>query len=143
MPMTLEEFAKDVQQDVLASAEIEDHQDFAENAFTRRMLDYLGEASELGDGEVCHYHHHGMKVNGYELNEDEESLDLAISIYTGECPPMRIEKARVDAAVRQLTSFLKRSVQGLHQKIEESHPAFALAQSIHQFCSSRDRFSRV
>jgi len=143
MPITLVEFAKDMQQDVIASAEIEDSQDFAENAFTRRLLDYLAEAGELGDGEVCYYHHHGMKVNGYELNPEEESLDLAISIYTRECPPGRVEKARIDAAVRQLTAFLKRSVQGLHERIEESHPAFALAQAIHHFCSSGEQFSRI
>lgn len=143
MGISPEQFAKDFQQDVLASAEIEDSEDFAENAFTRRMLDYLAEAGELEDAEVCHYHHHGIKVNGYELNLDEESLDLAISIYTGECPPVRVEKAKVDAAARQLTTLLKRSIQGLHQQIEESDPVFALLQPIHHHCSTGERFSRV
>jgi len=143
MPMSLEEFAKDLQQDVIAAAEVEDTQDFAENAFTRRMLEYLAEAGELGDAEVCHYQHHGMKVNGYELNLEEESLDLAISIYSGECPPTRVEKAKIDAAVRHLTTFLKRSIQGLHERMEESDPAFGLAQPIHQFCGSGERFARI
>jgi hypothetical protein len=143
MSITLDDFAKDLQQDILASADVQDSEDFAENAFTRRMLDYVAEAGELGDADVCHFSAHGVKVNGYELNLEEESLDLAIAIYTGQCPPSRIEKSRVDTAIRQLTSFLKRAVQGLHAKIEESHPAFALAQPIHDFCAKGERFSRI
>ena len=143
MSMSLVEFAKDLQQDILASAEVEESEDFAENAFTRRMLDYVAEAGELGDAEVCYFLGHGIKVNGYELNAEEESLDLAISIYTGQCPPERIEKSRIDSAIRQLTGFLKRAAQGLHGKIEESHPAFSLAQPIYEFCVKGERFSRI
>lgn len=143
MAMSIEEFAKDLQQDILASAEYADSEDFAENAFTRCMLDYVAEAGELGDAEVCHFLAHGIKVSGYELNAEEESLDLAVSIYTGQCPPVRLDKSRLDTAVRQLTGFLKRAVQGLHGKIEESHPAFALAQTIYEFCAKGERYSRI
>src|SRR5437667_4780479 len=123
MPITLEQFAEDFRQDVLASAEIEDSEDFSENAFSRRMLEYIAEAGELGDADVCNYRSAGLKLNGYELNGEEESLDLAVSIYTGETPPPRIEKTRADQAIRQLSGFLKRAIGGLHEKIEEAHPA--------------------
>lgn len=143
MTTTLEQFALDFRQDVLSLAEVEDSEDFAENAFSRRMLDYIAEAGELGDADVCNYRSSGLKINGYELNVEEESLDLAVSIYTGHVPPQRIEKARVDQAIRQLAAFLKRAVGGLHQKIEEAHPAFAAAQSIFQFSRENGRFARI
>lgn len=141
--MTLEQFAQDFRQDVLASAEIDDSEDFAENAFSRRMLEYIAEAGELGDADVCNYRGGGLKLNGYELNAEDESLDLAVSIYTGQIPPIRIEKARVDQALRQLTAFLKRAMDGLHKKIEETHPAFSAAQSIWLFFKENGYFSRV
>src|SRR5882672_55765 len=143
MTTTLDQFAEDFRQDVLASAEIDDSEDFAENAFSRRMLDYIAEAGELGDADVCNYRGGGLKLNGYELNPEEESLDLAVSVYTGEIPPVRVEKARIDQAVRQLTAFLKRAASGLHKKIEETHPAFSAAQSISQFVSGNGHFARV
>jgi len=143
MTTTLDQFAQDFRQDVLASAEIDDSEDFAENAFSRRMLDYIAEAGELGDADVCNYRGGGLKLNGYELNPEEESLDLGVSVYTGEIPPVRVEKARVDQAVRQLTAFLKRAASGLHKKIEETHPAFSAAQSISQFVSENGHFARV
>lgn len=143
MTTTLEQFAQDFKQDVLSLAEVEDSEDFAENAFSRRMLDYIAEAGELGDADVCNYRSSGLKINGYELNVEEESLDLAVSIYTGQVPPQRIEKARVEQAIRQLAAFLKRAVGGLHHKIEEAHPAFSAAQSIFQFSRENGRFARI
>src|SRR5258706_13483574 len=143
MPITLEQFAQDFRQDVLALAEIEDSEDFAENAFSRRMLEYIAEAGELGDADVCDYKASGLKLNGYELNSEEESLDLAVSIYTGEIPPPRIDKARVDQAIRQLSGFLRRAIAGLHEKIEEAHPAFSPAQAICRFVRESGRFARI
>lgn len=143
MELTLEQFAQDFQQDVLATAEIEDSEDFAENAFSRRMLEYIAEAGELGDAEVCNYRGGGLKLNGYELNAEEESLDVSVAIYTGKVPPVRVEKARVDQVVRQVTAFVRRSIEGLHAKIEEAHPAFAAAQAIHRFCAENGTFARI
>ncbi len=128
---------------VLASAHVEEQEDFAENAFTRKALEYLAEAGEIEDSEVCYYQAHGAKVNGYVLNLDDESLDLFVSVYTGITPPPRIEKAKSDAAFRNLRGFLTKAIAGLHTKLEESGKAFELSQQIHSVVSQAETLSRV
>ena len=145
MSLTLEQFAQDVQQEVLSA--VADTEDFVENVFTQRMMECLAEASEINDGEVCYHEARvsrgAVKVNGYVADYDEDRLDLIVSIYNGVTLPQRLEKAKVEAAFRQARSFLQQSLDGYHEKIEESSPAFTLAQIIHSLKSDDAPLSRV
>jgi hypothetical protein len=147
MALTLEQFLQNIQQTVLADSAVEDAEDFVENVFTRQVMEFLAEASEINDGEICYHEARAgrgnVKVNGYVADYDEDRLDLIVSIYTGASSPLRLEKAKVETAFRQTRAFFEQSLNGYHEKIEESSPAFSLAQIIHSLKNKDAPLARV
>ncbi|WP_019500897.1 AIPR family protein [Pseudanabaena sp. PCC 6802] len=128
----LEQFAEDLRQEVIARSDAGEEREFRENEFTRIAIEYLCEAGELEDGEVCFYQARGMKVNGYNLQENEGRLDLFVSIFTQHIPPATVPKADIETALKRLKGFLEQCRKGLYKSLEEASPAFDLAQSIYK-----------
>ena len=78
----LQQFSQDLLQEVIANSDNEEDGGlFPEEIFTRIFIDYLCDAGELEDGEVCHHQSRGIKVNGYNYHEVEGRLDLFVSIF--------------------------------------------------------------
>lgn len=143
MTISLEDFAVQFREDILAAREIEGEEAFTENAFVRHFVDLLAEAGEIDDAEVVHHKAHGLKVNGYVVDVDAESLDLFVAIHTNEAPPVPIDKAQVEQALKQLVTFLQRARAGLHQRLEESGHAFDAAFAIHEAFSGDASISKI
>ncbi len=133
--LELARFAANLHQEVIIDAEgsqIEEEGGFfREEAFTRLMIEYLIEAGELEDGHVCYHIARGIKVNGYNLQEEEGRLDLFISIYTQNASPTSVRKDAVESAFNQLLRLLNKFYTGYHKSIEETSCAFDMAQSIY------------
>jgi hypothetical protein len=129
----LQQFAEDLLQEVIASPDAEEDVGlFREEIFTRIFIDYLCEAGELEDGEVCYHSARGVKVNGYNIQEAEGRLDLFVSIFTQKVPPATVLKSEIDTAIKRLKGFLEQSWKGLYKSLEEASPTFDLAQSIYK-----------
>ena len=142
--LELTRFVENLQQEVIINAEgnqtEEEGGSFREEAFTRLMIEYLTEAGELEDGYVCYHSARSIKINGYNIHEDEGRLDLFISIYTQNPSPTTVRKDAVESAFKQLINFLSKVYKGYHQSIEEASLIFDMAQLIH---SQRSQFSHV
>lgn len=142
--LELSQFLATIQQEVIISAEgnqtQNDEGSFREETFTRLMIEYLTEAGELEDGHICYHSARGIKVNGYNLQEEEGRLDLFISIYTQNPRPITVRKDAVESAFKQMINFLSKVYKGYHQSIEEASPGFDMAQLIH---SQKNQLSRV
>lgn len=142
--LELARFVENLHQEVIIDAEgnqaEEEGGSFREEAFTRLMIEYLTEAGELEDGHVCYHSARGIKVNGYNLQEEEGRLDLFISIYIQNPCPTTVRKDMVESAFKQLINFLSKVYKGYHQSIEEASPSFDMAQLIH---SQRNQISHV
>jgi len=126
-------FAVDLHQEILAILGSEEEDVLAPDAFTRYMISVLTEAGEIDDGEACYYQARGVEVSGYSFDEEESTLDLFVSRYTGAEPPTTIPKAEVEAGLRRLLEFFGRSRRGLHLSLEEASPAYDMAASVHAF----------
>ena len=138
--ISLEAFAQDFFQTVQADSAVEDGADFAENIFTRLYCNDLCEAGEMAEAETCFYLGTGkgargsnIKVNAYAADYENDRLDLVITHFTGAPEPARLEKKRVDEAFRMLRGFAVAALDGLKFKMEESGPAFELAQILGDF----------
>lgn len=142
--LELTRFAENLHQEVILRAEgnqaEEESGSFREEAFTSLMIDYLTEAGELEEGCICYYRAHGIKVNGYNLQEDEGRLDLFTSIYTQSSPPASVYKDDADKAINQLLNFLQKVYKGYHKNLEEASEAFGMAQLIY---SKRDQINHI
>lgn len=121
--MTLNDYFQSLRNEVQRDAGVEGGETFVAEAFTRRFLDLLAEAGEIADADVCYYARTGMRVDGYAADENEDTLDLFVALRTDSPGPIRIEKAKVDAAFRQIAGFYAKAVAGLHTRMEEVEPA--------------------
>jgi len=128
----LHQFAEDFRQEVINHSEGADEESdlFREDTFTSLVVDYLVENGELDDGHVCFHSARGIKVNGYNLDQDEGRLDLFISIFTQNTPPSTVLKSEVEKAFRRLFNFYQKSTKNYHRDIEEASDVFDLAQMI-------------
>ena len=128
----LNEFAENLQQDVLALAELEEHEQMLSDSFSQVAFDILSESGESEDPLVCYHRSPGMEVSGYAFDDDEGRLDLFLSIHTNVAPPQTVTRQRVDVAFRRLRSFLDWCFNGRYVDLEESSPVFDMASHIYQ-----------
>ena len=137
---TLEAFAENLCQDVLALAESEDEGLMLADSFTQTIFDMLSEAGEFEDPLVCYHRSRGMEVSGYGVDEDEGRLDLFLSLHTNTAPPETVPRQQVTVAFRRLRQFLEWCLGGGYIELEESSPVFDMAAHIH---GMRGSFSQV
>src|SRR5579859_4376060 len=102
----LYEFATRLHQEISSTVEIEQIQQA--EAFTKHIIDILGEAQELEDGTYCHHEAKGMKVYGYHL-DDEGTLALFTMIRSWTIPPVTVGKSEVESAFKRLYMFLQKA----------------------------------
>ena len=131
--MELNQFAEEFRQEVLSQCDGEDLSHFREDKFTEVMIDYLKQANEVDDGEVCYHKHdsRGEKLNGFSLSGDGECLDLFVCHFSGAVPPENIPNAEVKTQFKRLRRFLEAALDAPSRGFEDSSPVFDVAQQIH------------
>ena len=75
--------------------------------------------------------HTSMKVNGYALGHDEQSIDLVVALCNWDIPPRKLTLPELKHLAKLGRGFLIQAIDGLHTKMEETSPAFELALQIH------------
>ena len=132
-PNSIEAFAENLRQDVLALADADEGDAMLADSFTQSAFDMLSEAGEFEDPLVCYHRARGMEVSGYGIDEDEGRVDVFLSIHTNAVPPRTVTRQEVDVAFRRLRSFLDWCLKGRYVELEESSPVFDMAAHIHGF----------
>jgi hypothetical protein len=127
----LTSFATDFQQEIIARSETQGQESFLEGSFMQLCLEHLSDSGELDDATVCLHRSTGIQVSGYAVSEDGESLDLLVTVYTGDVPPRTVPKSDMFDALRRVAKFFEQCTKGYFKHIEEATPAFDLAQLIH------------
>ncbi len=129
----LNKFYDDLSQEIINKAAIDETEDFRENIFTQIYIDYLCEAAEIEDGNVCYHEGRGVKVNGYSIAEDESYIILFVSIYKNSPTIYSVSPSDAIAMLNRAKQFYLRSLQNYHVDIEEAYGAFDLARSIYEY----------
>ena len=130
---SIEAFAENLRQDVLALSESDEGDAMLADSFTQTAFDILSEAGEFEDPLVCYHRARGMEVSGYGIDEDEGRVDVFLSIHTNEVPPRTVTRQEVDVAFRRLRSFLDWCMSGRYVELEESSPVFDMAAHVYGF----------
>lgn len=119
---------------------------FREEAFTGLVMDYLTDANETGNVQVCTAVHRNRaaqrvrQMNGYALWDDFESLDLFIAEYRGDGQIYTLEKSRIQSSFNLLARYLDFAWKGSGDGIEESASE---KEFLANFGFYRDRILRV
>lgn len=124
--MTVEQYAADLIQEVLADASLEGIESTTTDAFTQLVLELLSEAGELNDGTVCYHGAHGIEVSGYSISDDGLTIDLFTSEFRQD-PTQKLLKSDVESHFKRLVAFADRCARGYHDQLEEASPVFDMA----------------
>ena len=130
--MTVEEFAGELFQDVLAEADAEGQ--FVEDVFFHRFCEHLMEAGELDSADRVAYQGQpgrGIRVDGYggdPAEDDSDTFSLLISEFHPSGDVGRLIGSEMNAIFRRLSNFLRHALdRKWRDALEETSPAFGLA----------------
>jgi hypothetical protein len=132
----LEEFATSLLQEIIAISEVKGQECLRTDAFTQYMIGLLTDNGEIDDGEVCYHRTGKFEVNGYSVNEENESLNLFIAIHKQCNPPTTIGKKEIDGAFKRLSRFLFRALGDYYASLEVASPVFDMVYRIQQLKKS-------
>jgi hypothetical protein len=128
--MNLEDYAEQLLQETIAAAEAEPDGALRLEIFTRLVAERLTVAGEFDEPMIAYYRARGVEVSGWSLDNELGVLHLFVTDYRGEVPPQSLSNTSIAQSFRRLTEFYIRSLNGYAQQLEESIPAFELADTI-------------
>ena len=130
--MTVEEFANEFFQDVLAEADADGQ--FVEDIFFHKFCEHLMEAGELDSADRVAYQGQpgrGIRVDGYggdPAEDDSDTFSLLISDFHPSADVGRLIGSEMNTIFRRLSNFLRHALdRKWRDALEETSPAFGLA----------------
>lgn len=128
----LSEFATNLEQEVIARADAAEDGLMRAEALTEILFEYLRDFQEIEDAQCISFEARGARCSGFHLSEDNDRLDLFLTIpkLDGEAGP--VPKSEISTAFERLNGFLNRALEGFHFKLEEASDAWDMARSIHE-----------
>ncbi|SHG42158.1 AIPR family protein [Pedobacter caeni] len=130
--MELSEFAVDFLESALIT--VEDEKISQEDALTKDILEYTIDSGEVIAGELCHYKVRGIKINAWNYDEENEIIDLFVTIFKGESRLQKVSDKDIDDSFNRALNFFWAARDGkLSGKVDESETVvFDLVQIIEE-----------
>ncbi len=128
--MNLDEYAERLLQETLAATEAAGADGSRLEVFTSLVAERLAAAGDFSDAEVCYHRSRGIEVSGWSFDEEAAVLHLFATDFRGELPTTSLTTTQIGQTFKRLTEFFTRSCDGYSDNLEESSPAFELADLI-------------
>lgn len=135
--------------EVAARQQASEDGDTQEQAFTRRVLEYLADSGDTENVDVA-YDERDLgtkkqhKINGYAIADNYETVDLFISIYTNDESIPSIPKSEIDRAFTRLSNFFRKAIYNDYvNDIAESSEIFQFAHTLADYDELRNNLVRV
>jgi len=115
--------------------------DFKENVFTEYVMSMLADEVGIIEGaEACHFLREigrgQAKINGFAIGEDaqdEESIDLFVTVYKGFSEVTRVPAEEMRKASEQAVRFFTAALDSLYAKLDPAQSQYQMAKRIHEF----------
>ena len=129
--MDLPEFLRETQAQV--RAQMVDGSPYAEIVFSEIVMGHMSDIGMTFEPEACHFQgtirNAILRLSGYALSDEQDQLDLFVSLYEGVDVPTPISDAETQAAARQCLRFLTLCAEGqMAQRLDPTQPARSLAE---------------
>ena len=125
--------AEDLRQRVLVRAEAEGAEALHSHALTDLMIEELIEMGEIEEGQACFYRGQRREVSGYGIQDDDETLNLFITLYVERpmTPLVSVSGTDINKAFEKLITFFSWAISGDYATMEEASPAFDMVDNIY------------
>ena len=130
--MDLSEFAVDFLEGSLIT--VEDEKIPQEDSITNDILEYLFDSGEVIAAELCHYKVRGIKINAWNYDDENDSIDLFVTIFKSDPRLTRVSDKDILDAFNKAENFFWSAREGkLSSKVEEAEiTIFDVVQVIEQ-----------
>ncbi|MCX4177495.1 MULTISPECIES: AIPR family protein [Paraburkholderia] len=133
--MELIDFLRETQAEV--RTQIEGEQPYEESAFTEVLMRHMADIGMTYEPEAMHFSRKigsaNVRLSGYAVSDEQEQLDLFVSLYQGVDDLLQVSDSETKAAAEQCLRFLQLCAEGrLASKLDESDDVRILADIIHQ-----------
>lgn len=147
--MDLQEFLSQTQADI--KAEISERislpgspYPYPESVFSEVVMQHMSDIGMTFEPEICHFSarvgNANVRLSGFAISDENDQLDLFVSIYSGSTEVEPISDGDTKIAVEQCLRFLTKCAEGkLATNIEEANDAYALALTIQNNYQSLDQ----
>jgi hypothetical protein len=145
----VEKFYNSILQDIKSEAQAVEDGGMYEPLFTQYAINLLAETGETEN--ACEAYEEKwlgtpkqLKINGYAISDNYETVDLFISLFYDEEKISRVPKADIDQAEKRITNFFRTAFyKDFVNQIEESSPIFQFAFSLAEYKELRENLVRV
>jgi hypothetical protein len=132
--MELLDFLRETQAAV--RSQIRDGALFDELVFCGIVMDHMSEIGMTFEPVECHYvgkvGNANLRLSGYALSDDNDQLDLFVSLYTGVDEITSVPDTETKTAVEQCLRFLSLCAEGrMASKLDPSSDVRSLAETLH------------
>ena len=130
--MELSEFAIEFLEGALIT--VEEESISQEDAITNDIIEYAIDSGEVVAHELCHYKVRGIKINAWNYDDENDAIDLFVTIFKGEQRITKVSDKDIIDAFNRAENFFWSAREGkLSEKIDESDAViFDLIQIIEQ-----------
>ncbi|WP_420267085.1 AIPR family protein [Candidatus Magnetominusculus dajiuhuensis] len=144
--MDIEDYRKDFIETVSLCAASE--RDLTQSAFVTIASQHLMDADEFPDFEPCYHEGIGIRdkrvkfrIDGYSLDDIDGSAKLLVADFRGGAETETLTRSDAETLFQRLQAFIAESLSGqLHPQLEQSSPAYALAEELYRRGQSITRF---
>ena len=131
--MDLNDFLRETQAEV--RAQMSDGSPFAEIVFSEIVMAHMAEIGMTFEPVSCHFQgkvgNATLRLSGYSVSDDQDQLDLFVSLYDGVDEPTSISDADTKIAVEQCLRFLTLCAEGkMAPKLDPSSDVRSLAETL-------------
>ncbi|WP_455284410.1 AIPR family protein [Cupriavidus necator] len=131
--MDLQDFLRETQAQV--RAQMGDGVPFAELAFSEIVMEHMAEIGMTFEPAPCHFQgklgNAILRLSGYALSDDQDQLDLFVSLYEGVDEVTPVPDSETKIAVEQCLRFLALCAEGkMAPRLEPSSDARSLAETL-------------
>ena len=131
--MDLSDFLRETQAQV--RAQMSDGSLFAELVFSEIVMQHMAEIGMTFEPVACHFQgkigNAVLRLSGYALSEEQDQLDLFVSLYEGVDVPTPVPDSDTKIAVEQCLRFLTLCAEGkMAPKLEPSSDVRSLAETL-------------
>ena len=132
--MELKDFLIETQTDV--RVQLDDGQPIAETAFTEIVMKHMADIGMTYEPQPSHFSRKigsaNVRLSGYSVSEEQEELDLFVSLYEGVDELTPVSDSETKVAVEQCLRFLTLCAEGkLASKLDPSDEVRMLAETLH------------
>ena len=131
--MNLPDFLRELQADV--RAQLAEGALYPEDVFSDKVMAHMAEIGMTFEPALCRVtctvRNARLRLSGYALSDDQDQLDLFVSLYDGVDVPTPVPDSATKTAAEQCIRFLALCAEGeMAHQLDDTHDARSLAETI-------------